>query len=122
MKTIVKAAAVAAILATSTVAADSFFPFGDDNNSNWNNDGVGYGNGDASGRGKGSGEFTLNFSGKADADMDANTRGDFYGANDGRFYNYSQPYGYAPYGYGAPMAPQMPAPAAPAAPAGDCAK
>jgi hypothetical protein len=110
MKTIVKAAAVAAILASTSVAAESF-PFGDDNNTNWYNDGTGYGNGDASGRGKGSGEFTMNFSGKADADMDANTRGDFYGANDGRFYNYSQPYGYAP--YGAPM----PAPVAPAAPA-----
>jgi hypothetical protein len=115
MKSIVKAAAIAAIFASSTVAAESFFPFGDDNNSNWNNDGYGYGYGDGSGRGKGSGEFTMNFSGKADADMDTNARTDFYGANDGRFYNYNTPYGYAPY-YGAPVAPQMPAPAAPAAP------
>jgi hypothetical protein len=112
MKSIVKAAALAAIFASSTVAAESFFPFGDDNNSNWNNDGYGYG--DGSGRGKGSGEFTMNFSGKADADMDTDARTDFYGANDGRFYNYNTPYGYAPY-YGAPVAPQMPAPAAPAA-------
>ena len=113
MKAIVTAAAIAALFATSTASAEFW---GDDSNTNWNNNGSGYGYSDGSGRGKGSGEFTMNFSGKADADMDTDYRGDFYGANDGRFYNYNTPYGYAPY-YGAPVAPQMPAPAAPAAPA-----
>ena len=113
MKKRLLSVAVAALLAAPIASAEWF---GDDSNTNWYSDGYGYGYGDGSGRGKGSGEFTMNFSGKADADMDANTRGDFYGANDGRFYNYNTPYGYAPY-YGAPVAPQMPAPAAPAAPA-----
>mgnify|MGYP002064725143 CR=1 FL=1 len=117
MKAIVTAAAIAALFATSTASAEFW---GDDSNTNFYNDGYGYGYGDGSGRGRGSGEFDFNMSGKADADMDTDYRDDFYGANDGRFYNYSQPYGYAP--YGAPMAPQMPAPVAPAAPAGDCAK
>ena len=71
--------------------------------------GYGYGYGDGSGRGRGSGEFDMNFSGRADADTDWSGDSYMYGAGEGRGYNYSAPYygGYAPYGYGAPVAPQM---------------
>ena len=117
MKTIPTLAAALLLATGATLKAENFMPFGgDDTNSSWYNDGGGYGYGDGSGRGRGSGEFDMNFSGKADADMYTEQTRNFYGSANNRFYNSNTPYGYRPYGYGAP-APMPPAPYGYGAPA-----
>jgi len=110
MKTILTLAAAGLLATAATLHAENFMPFGgDDSNSNWYNDGSGYGYGDGSGRGRGSGEFNMNFSGRTDMDAETDHARNFSGNSNNRFYNNNAPYGYGPYGYGAP-APMPPAP------------
>ena len=93
MKSLISAAALAAILATSSASA---FWNNDNGNGNGNGNGTGHGNGSAAGEGS----FSMSFSGKGKGNMDAQT--DMVADGDTQTYN-----GYAPY-YGAPVAQVAP--------------
>ncbi len=70
----------------------------------WNDNGYNNGWGDGFGDGDFDGGFSMNFSGRASG------RGHGRGYNSYNGYNgYGPSYGYAPYGYGAPVAPIAPA-------------
>ena len=93
MNKIFKSAIAASVLGLAVLAPTSGA------NAFWGwNDGNGWGNGWGNGNGSGKFGFSMNFSGDAKTDVRGNGYNGWNGYN-----GYYPAYGYAPYGYGAPV-------------------